>query len=91
MLLFMGTRDILNPDAHLFVEKAHAAGVAAELIETKGMFHVWPLLDIPEGRKASEQIMLICNSRGWCVRFGLFLKVANGLQVGETVVYPAKG
>ena len=57
MLLLTGTRDILNPDTHLFVEKARAAGIAADLIETKGMFHVWPLLDFPEGRKAREQII----------------------------------
>jgi len=57
MLLLIGTRDILNPDTHLFVKKARDAGIDAELIETKGMFHIWPLLDFPEGRKAREQII----------------------------------
>lgn len=56
-LVLTGTRDILNPDTHLFVEKARNSGVDIELFEKKGMFHVWPLLDMPEAREARDHIV----------------------------------
>lgn len=56
-LLFTGTRDILNPDSTLFAERARAAGVNVELVSERGMFHVWPLIDMPEARKARDRIV----------------------------------
>jgi acetyl esterase/lipase len=56
-LLFTGTRDILNPDCVIFAERARAAGVDVELVSGPGMFHVWPLIDMPEARLARDRIM----------------------------------
>jgi acetyl esterase/lipase len=57
MLLFTGTRDLLNPDSTLFAERARAAGVDVELVSGPGMIHVWPLIDMPEARKARDRIV----------------------------------
>ncbi|MFM1730524.1 alpha/beta hydrolase [Prescottella soli] len=50
--LFTGTRDILNVDARRFRPLASAAGVSLDLHEEPEMIHVYPLLPIPEGKKA---------------------------------------
>jgi acetyl esterase/lipase len=52
LTVFSGTRDILNPDARLLVEKAAAAGVEVEYHEQAGLVHVYPLTPTPEGRAA---------------------------------------
>lgn len=57
MLLLTGTRDILNPDSVIFAERARAAGVDVELVSEPGMFHVWPLIDMPEARRARDRIV----------------------------------
>ncbi|MEA9986389.1 MULTISPECIES: alpha/beta hydrolase [Subtercola] len=54
--VFTGTRDILNPDAHRFTERARAAGVPVTLHEAEGMLHNYPVFPIPEGRAALAQI-----------------------------------
>lgn len=56
-LLLTGTRDILNPDTRVFADKARGAGVEVELVEAKGMFHVWPLLDMPEAHDARDRMV----------------------------------
>jgi acetyl esterase/lipase len=55
--VFSGTRDILNPDTRLFVDKARAAGVDVDYVQGEGMIHVYPLLPIPEGRAARRRIV----------------------------------
>lgn len=55
--MFSGTRDIVNADAHAFHERASAAGVDVTLHEAPGMIHDYPLLPIPEGRRARTQIV----------------------------------
>ncbi|MDP9904749.1 alpha/beta hydrolase fold domain-containing protein [Arthrobacter bambusae] len=57
LLVFSGTRDILNPDTRLFVEQARGAGVDVEYHEKAGHIHVYPLLPIPEGKQARRQIV----------------------------------
>lgn len=56
-LVFSGTRDMLYPDSVVFTEKARAAGVDVRLVVGKGMFHVWPLIDMPEARTARTQMV----------------------------------
>lgn len=56
-LAFAGTRDILTPDTIRFARKAAAAGVDFELVVEPGMFHVWPLIDMPEARRARDRIV----------------------------------
>lgn len=56
-LILSGTRDVLSPDTVIFVEKARAAGVDIELMLEPGMIHVWPLIDMPEARRARDRIV----------------------------------
>jgi epsilon-lactone hydrolase len=57
MTVYVGTRDVLWPDAVLLARRAKAAGVEVELVEAKGMMHVYPLVPIPEGRAAADRIV----------------------------------
>jgi acetyl esterase/lipase len=52
LTVFSGTRDILNPDTRLLVDKAVAAGVDVDYHEEQGLVHVYPLTPTPEGRAA---------------------------------------
>lgn len=56
-LLLTGSRDLLSPDNLIFAAKARAAGVDIEVLYEKGMFHVWPLIDMPEARRARDRIV----------------------------------
>lgn len=54
--VFVGTREILNPDGvKLFARLDHAGD--NELIVGEGMFHVYPLLPIPEAEKAMDKLV----------------------------------
>jgi acetyl esterase/lipase len=55
--LFSGTRDVLNPDAHLLVGKAADAGVDLTFHEGAGQVHVYPLLPTAVGRDARASIV----------------------------------
>jgi acetyl esterase/lipase len=57
LTVFSGTRDILNPDVRLLVEKAGAAGVDIDYHEQPGLVHVYPLTPTPEGRAARAVIV----------------------------------
>lgn len=54
--VWTGTRDVLNPDAHRFRERAVAAGVPVVFHQHRDMFHNWTMQPIPEGRRARTQI-----------------------------------
>lgn len=43
VVLFTGTYDVLNPDAHKLVERAKRQGITITLKETSGAQHVWML------------------------------------------------
>ena len=62
LTVFTGTRDVLNPDAHLLVERARAAGVDVELHEAAGQLHVYPVLPTAPGR-AAAQVLVASISR----------------------------
>ena len=56
MAIFAGTSDILLVDAQRLISKLDAPGMPVhEYYEYDGMFHVWMLLPIPEGKQALEQ------------------------------------
>jgi acetyl esterase/lipase len=57
LTVFSGTRDILNPDARLLVQKAAAAGADVDYHEQPGLVHVYPLTPTPEGRAARAVIV----------------------------------
>ncbi|WP_395639447.1 alpha/beta hydrolase fold domain-containing protein [Pseudolysinimonas sp.] len=52
-----GTRDVLNPDAHLLVEKLRAAQVPVDLHEAVGSVHVYALLPTPNGHAGRATIL----------------------------------
>ncbi|WP_328392532.1 alpha/beta hydrolase [Nocardia sp. NBC_00416] len=52
--IFVGTHDILYPDARLFAERA-GAGVC--FIEAPGAFHVYPLAPVPEAVPAVKAVL----------------------------------
>ncbi|MVA97262.1 alpha/beta hydrolase fold domain-containing protein [Nitratireductor sp. CAU 1489] len=62
-LVFSGTSDLLYPDTLVFVEKARRAGVEIELVTGEKMFHVWPLIDMPEAREARERMVAFLSER----------------------------
>lgn len=55
--VYTGTRDVLNPDAHLLVAKAAAAGVDLDFRELVGQLHVYPLLPTKVGAAARRRIV----------------------------------
>lgn len=56
-LLLTGSHDLLSPDNLIFAQKARAVGVEVEVVYEEGMFHVWPLIDMPEARRARDSIV----------------------------------
>ncbi|WP_421912565.1 alpha/beta hydrolase [Mesorhizobium sp.] len=69
-LLLTGSRDLLTPDNLIFAEKARAAGVEVDVIHEQGMFHVWPLIDMPESRRARQRIVAFLSETGAPARQG---------------------
>lgn len=57
IIVFSGTRDLLNPDTRLFVQRATDEGADIEYHEQNGHLHVYPLLPTPEGREARRNIV----------------------------------
>lgn len=57
--LFIGTHDLLLPDARKFKSMAEAKGIAVNYYEYPAMIHVWPLFFFPESKNATRQIIEI--------------------------------
>ncbi|MGZ8177842.1 alpha/beta hydrolase fold domain-containing protein [Williamsia sp. SKLECPSW1] len=55
--VFVGTRDILMPDATMLRRDAAVAGVPLDLHIHGGMFHNWIMKRIPEARTATRQLL----------------------------------
>ena len=55
-LILAGANDMLTPDAVRFAARARQAGAEVEIDVEPGMIHVWPLMPIPEARRARERI-----------------------------------
>jgi acetyl esterase/lipase len=62
VILFTGTRDVFNPDAHRLAELAAGQGTAIDLREYDGMFHDWMLTPVPEARAVMTEIAGILTS-----------------------------
>ncbi len=62
-LLLTGSHDLLTPDNLIFATKARAAGVDVEVVHEEGMFHVWPLIDMPEARRARQRIVAFLGEK----------------------------
>jgi acetyl esterase/lipase len=55
-LVMCGTRDLLLPQSRALVAGARAAGSPVTYVEEPGLLHVYPLLPIPEARRAWRQV-----------------------------------
>jgi acetyl esterase/lipase len=57
--VFIGTHDIVFPDARKFAQMTKEQGIPINYYEYPKMMHVWPLFFFPESKKAREQIINI--------------------------------
>ena len=55
-MVLCGTRDLLVPQSRALVAGARRAGVEVTYVEEQGLIHVYPLLPIPEARRAWTQV-----------------------------------
>lgn len=55
--VFAGTREILYPDARLFLERVRATGAKADFVEGRGLNNNFPLDPLPEASRAMERIV----------------------------------
>ncbi|MZQ87112.1 alpha/beta hydrolase fold domain-containing protein [Paenibacillus sp. 5J-6] len=55
--VYIGTHDILYPDANKFSKLAGMQGIPMNYYEYPSMLHVWPLFPCPEAKKAREQMI----------------------------------
>jgi acetyl esterase/lipase len=57
--IFIGTKDILEADTRKFRSITKDKGININYYEYKDMIHVWPLFNLPESKKAIEQIIML--------------------------------
>ncbi|MBB2974536.1 acetyl esterase/lipase [Microbacterium endophyticum] len=60
--VFTGTRDVLNPDAHVLAKIAGNANVPFQLYEAPNQVHVYPLIPTRAGRDAQSKFVEILRS-----------------------------
>ena len=56
MEIFTGTHEVMYPDTNEFVRKLREHNVPVEYHIARGLFHIYPLYDIPEAEKALKMI-----------------------------------
>lgn len=56
ILSFCGTKDMQLPQARALARTAKAAGASVTYIEERGLMHDYPVLNIPEARRALHQV-----------------------------------
>ncbi len=59
--MICGTRDLLQPACDALFERAEEADWSLEYVVAPGLIHVYPLLPIPEARRAMDQIVQFCR------------------------------
>ena len=55
-LVMCGTRDLLLPQVRALVAGARAAGTRVTYVEEPGLLHVYPLMPVPEARRAWQTV-----------------------------------
>lgn len=61
--IFIGTRDLLMPDCKRFMDKLTNAGQVMSYHQEPGMFHCWPLVNMPEAQRARAAIIRLMNGQ----------------------------
>ncbi|MBO4494295.1 MAG: alpha/beta hydrolase [Clostridiales bacterium] len=66
-LIYIGTEEIMFPDAELLYEKMRSNGHSVRMVRGEGLFHVYMLADLPEAEKAKEiAVDFLCDQmRYW--------------------------
>jgi acetyl esterase/lipase len=54
--MWCGTRDLLQPQCRLLAERAASQGWDLRYVEEPGLIHVYPLLPVPEARRAMAEL-----------------------------------
>lgn len=62
LAVFVGGDELLRPSIEAFSHKATEAGTEVRVILGDDQQHTWPIVPIPEGRKALEQVVEIVTS-----------------------------
>lgn len=60
--VFVGTREIMYPDVTLFVQKLRDAGITVNSYTGRGLFHIYPLYQIPEAKGVMKRVVAIINN-----------------------------
>lgn len=55
-LMWCGTRDLLQPQCRLLADRAAEAGWDLTYVEEPGLIHVYPILPVPEARRAMAEL-----------------------------------
>lgn len=55
-LMWCGTRDLMQPQCRLLAERAPGAGWDLTYVEEPGLIHVYPILPVPEARRAFAEL-----------------------------------
>jgi len=55
-LMWCGTRDLLHPQCRLLAERAASQGWDLRYVEEPGLIHVYPILPVPEARRALAEL-----------------------------------
>ena len=61
--IWCGTRELLYPDIMLLSQKLKAAGVETDLRVARGLNHDYPLMPIPEGKRALSEVVEIVRGK----------------------------
>lgn len=61
VMIVAGTREIMYPDATILAQKLKAAQIPVQLVVGRGMFHIYPLYQLPEARQLMEQVVAVIN------------------------------
>ena len=59
--IFVGTKEIMYPDATLFVQRLREAGIPVRFGVGRGLFHIYPLYQLPEAKAVMERVVTIIN------------------------------
>lgn len=59
--LYVGTREIMYPDANELVQKLRTARIPVDYHVGRRLFHIYPLYQIPEAAAVMEQVVQIVN------------------------------
>jgi len=60
-IIYFGTNDIMYHDGMKFFDKLTKSGVETAFVSADGLFHTFPLYDIPERDIAVRQITEFCK------------------------------